>query len=59
MTVIRMFIIYIPLAYLGSRWFGPLGIFLAATISNGLVGIGAYWWSRRTCVGKSTLAKFE
>ena len=59
MTAIRMFILYIPLAYLASRWLGPLGIFLAATISNGLVGIGAYWWSRRTCVGKSTLAKFE
>ncbi len=58
MTVMRMFVLYIPLAYLGSRWLGPLGIFLAATISNGLVGIGAYWWSRRTCVGKSPLAKF-
>ncbi|MEL6780325.1 MAG: MATE family efflux transporter [Cyanobacteria bacterium J06597_16] len=51
MTVLRMFVFYIPLAYLGSRWFGPLGIFGAATVANGLVGIGAYWWSSRACCG--------
>ncbi|MGB7250366.1 MAG: MATE family efflux transporter [Phormidesmis sp.] len=48
MTVARMFVLYIPLAYIGSRWLGPLGIFMAATVSNVLVGAGAYWWSRRT-----------
>lgn len=49
MTVLRMFGLYIPLAYFGGRWFGPLGIFGAATIANGLVGLGAWWWSSRTC----------
>ncbi|MEM8502453.1 MAG: MATE family efflux transporter [Cyanobacteria bacterium P01_D01_bin.1] len=49
MTVLRMFGLYIPLAYLGSLWFGPLGIFGAATVANGLVGVGAWWWSDRTC----------
>ncbi|MEL6262550.1 MAG: MATE family efflux transporter [Cyanobacteria bacterium J06626_6] len=48
MTVLRMFVLYIPLAYAGSRWLGPVGIFWAATVSNVLVGIGAYVWSRRT-----------
>jgi len=57
MTVIRMFVLYIPLAYLGSQWIGPLGVFLAATVSNLLVGTGAYWWSRRTCFGKPALAE--
>ncbi|MEM6867308.1 MAG: MATE family efflux transporter [Cyanobacteria bacterium P01_C01_bin.121] len=51
MTVLRMFVLYIPLAYLGSRLFGPVGIFAAATVANLAVGIGAYWWSNRACCG--------
>ena len=46
-TVLRMFVLYIPLAYLGSRWFGTTGIFVAATIANLAIGIAAYFWSRR------------
>ncbi|MEM6598233.1 MAG: MATE family efflux transporter [Cyanobacteria bacterium P01_C01_bin.69] len=45
MTVLRMFVLYIPLAYLGSRLFGPVGIFAAATVANIVVGAGAWWWS--------------
>ncbi|MEM9947719.1 MAG: MATE family efflux transporter [Cyanobacteria bacterium P01_D01_bin.36] len=47
MTVLRMFVLYIPLAYLGSRLFGPVGIFAAATMANIVVGAGAWWWSDR------------
>ena len=47
LTVLRMFGLYIPLAYLGSSLFGPIGIFGAATIANGIVGVGAYLWSTR------------
>ncbi|MEM8832226.1 MAG: MATE family efflux transporter [Cyanobacteria bacterium P01_G01_bin.19] len=56
-TVLRMFVLYIPLAYLGSSWLGVTGIFVAATISNVVVGIGAWEWSRRACFGKNDLAK--
>ena len=52
-TVLRMFILYIPLAYLGSLWLDSWGIFIAATISNGLAGIIAFYWSRRICLSKS------
>ncbi|MDB9528928.1 MATE family efflux transporter [Oscillatoria sp. CS-180] len=41
---------YIPLAYIGSRVAGPVGIFGAAAIANLLVGFSAYGWSRRTCL---------
>ncbi|MEM6450039.1 MAG: MATE family efflux transporter [Cyanobacteria bacterium P01_D01_bin.105] len=51
MTGLRMFVLYIPLAYVGSHLMGPLGIFGAATFANGLVGVGAYWWSHHTCLG--------
>lgn len=53
MTVLRMFALYIPLAYVGSRLFGPLGIFGAATVANILVGVGAYWWSCRAAAAQS------
>ncbi|MBE9030341.1 MATE family efflux transporter [filamentous cyanobacterium LEGE 11480] len=49
MTVVRMFGLYIPLAYIGSRLAGPNGIFAATMISNLLVGLGAYFWNRRAC----------
>ena len=54
LTVLRMFALYIPLAYLGSRWFGPIGIFAAATVANVIVGIIAYIWSLRETAVKGT-----
>ena len=54
-TVLRMFVLYIPLAYLGSLWLGAIGIFIAATVSNIILGIGAREWSRRAYIGKSNL----
>lgn len=56
-TVLRMFVLYIPLAYLGSYWLGATGIFMAATVSNVLVGIAAYLWSRRACADRTDLVK--
>ena len=50
LTVLRMLVLYIPLAYVGSLWLGAWGVFLAATVSNILVGIAAYFWSRRICL---------
>ncbi|MDJ0705561.1 MAG: MATE family efflux transporter [Leptolyngbyaceae cyanobacterium MO_188.B28] len=49
MTIARMFVLYIPLAYIGSRIAGPIGIFAAASAANLMVGLGAYGWNRRTC----------
>ena len=53
MTVTRMFVLYIPLAYVGGRLYGVNGIFAAACISNFIVGIGAYVWNQKTCTGKA------
>ena len=50
MTIARMFVLYIPLAYVGSRVAGTTGIFAAALASNLAVGLGAYSWNRRTCL---------
>jgi putative MATE family efflux protein len=42
----RMFIIYLPLAYLLNDWQGYRGIFLATLISNVLLGIAGWFWFR-------------
>lgn len=57
MTVVRMFVLYIPLAYIGSRVAGPTGIFAAALVSNLGMGLGAYWWNRRVCWQPATVQK--
>jgi len=53
MTVVRMFVLYIPLAYFGGQLYGVNGIFAAACISNLIVGIGAYLWNQKTCSAKA------
>lgn len=47
MSVIRMFVIYVPLAFVGRWLFGLEGIFAAACISNLAMGILAFTWNRR------------
>jgi putative MATE family efflux protein len=46
-AILRMFILYIPLAFLGSELFGLNGIFVAATIANVLAGIFAMIWLKK------------
>ncbi|MGB3651044.1 MAG: MATE family efflux transporter [Rivularia sp. (in: cyanobacteria)] len=53
MTVTRMFVLYIPLAYFGGQLYGVNGIFAAACISNLIVGIGAYVWNQKTRSAKA------
>jgi putative MATE family efflux protein len=43
-AILRMVVLYIPLAYLASLYYGLNGIFVAATISNFLIGIIGYFW---------------
>jgi Na+-driven multidrug efflux pump len=47
MSIIRMFVIYIPLAFAGKALFGLLGIFAAAAVSNVLMGLISYIWNRK------------
>ena len=56
MTVGQMVGLYIPLAYVGGRLLGVVGIFIAACVSNLVMGIGAYLWTQRSCGLKATAA---
>ncbi len=45
-SVGRMVVIYIPLAFIADRFFGVIGIFAAYMIANVFSGIVAYLWAR-------------
>lgn len=47
LMVTRMFVLYLPLAYLGSVVFGLTGIFWAAVFSNIASSVAAYYWIRK------------
>ena len=47
MSLFRLLLLYIPLAYLGSQLFGIFGIFGATCLSNGIVGLWAWFWQSR------------
>jgi putative MATE family efflux protein len=46
-TISRMVVIYLPFAFLGSYLLGPLGIYMAGTLANILVGVGGWIWVNR------------
>ena len=47
MSLCRLLLLYVPLAYSGSQLFGIVGIFGAACVSNSIVGLGAWLWQSR------------
>jgi len=47
-SVARILVLYVPLAIIGSQFFGLVGIFSAYAIANIIAGIGAYIWARNT-----------
>lgn len=46
MSLMRLIIIFIPLAFLFRSIFDLAGIYLATSLANIIVGIGAYYWVR-------------
>ena len=47
-SVARIAILYVPLALIGSHFFGVAGIFGGYAIANVVSGIGAYAWAHNT-----------
>ena len=46
-TLSRMLVLYLPLAYLGSWLFGLNGIFLSFCLSNLIMGMASLIWNRK------------
>jgi len=55
-SVMRMIVIYLPLAAIGMRWFGIAGIFAAYAVANILSGLLGYVWVRRSAHNLITVA---
>jgi Na+-driven multidrug efflux pump len=47
LVIVQMFVLYIPLAYLGSHLLGLSGIFGAAAVATVAAGLLSRWWVRR------------
>ena len=45
-SIVRTFILYVPLAIWADGHWGYVGIFLATAFTNVLVGLAAWWWNR-------------
>lgn len=45
-SVARILVLYVPLAFIGRELFGVTGIFAAYALANVVTGIGAYLWAR-------------
>ncbi len=47
LTLVQMFVLYVPLAVLGARSVGLWGVFAAALVANGAAGTAAFFVLRR------------
>lgn len=48
-SLTRMVLLYLPLAWLLSRWWGVAGVFIGAALANIVSGVAAWLWFRRVC----------
>jgi putative MATE family efflux protein len=57
LTVLRLFVLYVPLAAMGSALLGLQGIFAAAAVANVLAGVAAFFWLRHVLASGSLRQK--
>ncbi len=48
LSVVRLFVFYVPMAWLGGKLFGVLGVYSGALLANVLIAAVAYFWFSRT-----------
>ncbi|MBE0537815.1 MAG: MATE family efflux transporter [Phycisphaerae bacterium] len=56
LTLVRMFVLYVPLALVGKLVLGPVGIFAAASIANFIAAFWSIKWIARVCVANGAQA---
>ena len=50
LSLLRLFVFYVPLALAASQYFGYTGVFAAAALTNVVLGLSGRAWNRRTIV---------
>lgn len=53
LSVVRLFIMFVPLSWLGNYWFGLPGLFAGGVIANGVTAVIAYRWFMRETNGQA------
>jgi putative MATE family efflux protein len=48
LSIIRLFVFYVPMAWLGGKLFGVLGVYSGALLANVVIAAIALFWFRRT-----------
>ena len=48
LSLLRMLVVYIPLAIVAGRLYGYVGVFVVTTFTNVLVGLAAWRWNEST-----------
>jgi putative MATE family efflux protein len=59
LTILRAFVVYVPVAYFGRWLFDEKGVFAAACFANLIAGGTAYLWVQRTCFKRMDEAAAE
>lgn len=49
MNVTKMFVLLLPLAWIGEMYYGYAGIFYAIALTNVIAGLSFHLWNHRTC----------
>jgi putative MATE family efflux protein len=52
-NIVQLFVLYVPLALVGSHFWGLRGVFGATSVANALAGVGAYLLLRRVLTTES------
>ena len=58
-SVVRLFVLSIPLSYLGASLFGIVGVYLGAAIANVLIGILSYFLLRSRLRALELVTEFD
>jgi putative MATE family efflux protein len=48
LSVVRLFVFYVPMAWIGGQLFGVLGVYTGALLANVIIAAIAYQWFQRT-----------
>lgn len=46
-SVVRVLVLYLPLAFAGQHWWGLEGLFAATAVANVVMGVAGFGWLRR------------
>ncbi len=56
LAALKIFVLFLPLAWLGQQLIGLAGIFAAAAAANLLAAAASWWWMRRYCEARRNAA---